>query len=96
MLYAPSAQLLGAKPDVYEGTARVLEYFSELKPGGRVDFDQAASAITLTADVVAASFRVHFTRDGARRPMRMTWTLVRRDARWLIASHHASPVPAAP
>ena len=93
-LYTPNAQLVGAKPELFEGRAEVLAYFEVLKPGGRVAFDiPRAFALGARRDVVIAAFRVNFMRDGVNRPTRMTWTLGCDNDGWLIASHHASPVP---
>lgn len=94
-LYSHQAHLVGAKPKLSEGRAEVLSYFEVLKPGGRVEFDTpSARSLGARGDVVVAAFTVSFMRDGIARPMRMTWTLECFADGWLIASHHASPVPA--
>jgi hypothetical protein len=93
-LYSSTAQLVGAKPQLYEGREEVLFYFEVLEPGGRVAFDAPRGCVLgARGDVAVAAFRVNFMRDGTIRPTRMTWTLECGRDGWLIASHHASAVP---
>lgn len=89
-LYAPDAQLFGGKPDLYAGTERVREYFTVLAPGATVTFDEPAVVQPL-ADAILVATIAKFSRAGVSLPHRLSLTLLRKDARWQIASHHASP-----
>lgn len=89
-LYTAQAQLFGGKPALYAGSARILEYFSVLEAGYSVSFDEPAVVQPLS-DVVTLATTAHFVRSGEPLPYRLSFTLVRVAAAWLIAAHHASP-----
>jgi hypothetical protein len=89
-LYTTSAQLFGGKPALYAGSARILEYFSVLEPGYSVSFDEPAVVQPLN-DVVTLATTANFVCGGEPLPYRLSFTLVREGAAWLIAAHHASP-----
>ena len=90
-LYSADAQHIGGKPEVFIGP-HVLDYFSVLRPGASVAFDEPQVACPIPNVILIATV-ARFTRDGVTRPHRLSHTLVFQQERWQLASHHASPVP---
>jgi uncharacterized protein (TIGR02246 family) len=98
-LYADETQFYGSTRAFYATPAGVRDYFAAL-PAPIVGADFAAPyVLRLGDDALVASGEVSFwiERDGQRveAPFRITHVLARRDGRWKIAAHHASPQPAA-
>lgn len=96
-LYAEDAAFYGSLPALYRGRDGVREYFSLLPPRYRWARFGAPALVALGPGAVAASGPVEFgTEEDGRQEVlryRITHVLVRSGATWLIAAHHASPVP---
>lgn len=97
-LYADESSLFGGKPELSINPAGVRAYFSAL-PTVQI---QAAfgeqTAVRLAPTVVTSAGFVTFARVDGETPAalyRITFTLVDVGGEWKIASHHASPSPAA-
>lgn len=92
-LYSEDAVFFGASPPLRTGRDGVRAYFVGLPKGvfTGVTFSDE-QAVQLTPDVISVAGTATFMR-GANPdlPFRITLVLVRRDGRWLIASHHVSP-----
>ena len=96
-LYTADALFYGSAETLYRGRDGVRAYFTQLPPRfKRARFAEAA-VVVLARDVIAASGPVAFAveQDGVATtlPYRMTHVLCWQDCAWLIATHHASPVP---
>ena len=96
-LYSRKAAFYGSVPQLYRGREGVRQYFTTLSPGYRSARFAEPSITVLTPTAFAASGPVEFTvqEGGVERIVayRMTHVLALQDGTWLIAVHHASPVP---
>ncbi len=97
-LYSEDTAFYGSTRAFYTTPRGVRTYF-EILPASFVRSDYAVPhVVRLGTDAMAATGEVTFyTRDDGtltERPFRMTHVLVRKDGRWKIATHHASPCPA--
>lgn len=94
-LYSPQALFYGSNAELLRGKEGVRAYFTKnfARPGNSsVEFrDIVSEAVGDNHINLAgiAAFKV-----GSREiPMRLTFTLVRENGAWLIATHHASLTP---
>ncbi len=96
-LYTVDALFYGSAATLYRGREGVRAYFTLLPARFKQARFGAASVILLAPAVIAASGPVLFTveQDGGSTdlPYRMTHVLACQAGAWLIATHHASPVP---
>ncbi len=96
-LYTDDAVFYGSAPPLYRGRQGVRQYFSQLSPRFQRARFAEATVVVLAPTAIAASGGVDFAaeQDGVQMtlPYRMTHVLVLRGEAWLIATHHASPVP---
>lgn len=94
-LYAPQTAFWGSTNDLHKDSTGVLGYFTDLPRAFRRSIFEPPHVVPLGPDAMTASSYVVFVGevDGeeVRRPYRMTHVLLRRDGRWRIATHHASP-----
>ena len=96
-LYAPRVQFWGSTATLHTDPAGVRAYFDGLPAGYREARFGTPDVLALAPEVFTASGEVVFVRaeGGAALELlyRMTHVLVRLDAGWRIAVHHASPRP---
>lgn len=96
-LYTHDAAFYGSAPQLYQGREGVRQYFTELSPRFRRARFGDAAVVGLAPTAFAASGPVEFTTEQegvpAIHPYRMTLVLILLGGIWLIATHHASPVP---
>jgi hypothetical protein len=97
LLYADTSLFYGSQPPLFTGRQGVADYFSGLasRTSNSVRFENL-KAVRLAERVVQLATVAIFSVE--RNPpvtMRLTQTLVFDGECWTIASHHASPVPAA-
>lgn len=96
-LYTHDAAFYGSAPQLFLGREGVRRYFAALSPRFKTARFGTASITVLAPTALAASGPVEFTtvEDGVHTvlPYRMTHVLRLLDGTWLIAAHHASPVP---
>ena len=92
-LYTRDALFYGSTPALCRGPAAIEGYFSVLPKMNlpAVAFSDVVS-VTLAPEVVALAALATFSAEGfGPVSMRLTWTLMREDGEWKIASHHVSP-----
>jgi uncharacterized protein (TIGR02246 family) len=95
-LYSNDALFYGSTPPLFTGRDGVRSYFSHLPSGLKATMGEH-TAVQVAPNVVLSSGLVEFTLpSGAVAPYRLTFALVQVNGQWLIAQHHASPVPKAP
>ena len=96
-LYTHDAAFYGSAPQLSRGREGVRRYFTELSPRFKLARFGDAAIVGLAPTVFAASGPVEFTTEQgsvlAIHPYRMTHVLTLLGGIWLIATHHASPVP---
>ena len=97
--YAPQQKpdlfnhLVGAPAPLFKGLDGVRTYFLHLPPGLKAQMGEQ-SVVAVEPNVLLSSGLVQFTtKDGVVVPFRLTLALVKVGGQWLIAQHHASPVP---
>lgn len=96
-LYTHDAAFYGSEPRLFLGRNGVRQYFAALSPKFKTARFGTASITVLAPTALAASGPVEFTtvEDGVHTvlPYRITHVLRLVAGIWLIAAHHASPVP---
>lgn len=91
-MYTEDALLFGSVPELFSGRAAVQRYFSRFPSGLFTARIGDQRAVEVAPNVLAMSGVVDFDKKGAgTTPFRLSFVLVRRDDRWLIAQQHASP-----
>ena len=96
-LYAPDGLLHGtSSPTLNAGTSAISEYFKVL-PGSGNKVTIGDRHMVALGDAAAMGVGLYEFRSaqGAARPARFTFVVVKRGADWLIAHHHSSVLPAA-
>jgi uncharacterized protein (TIGR02246 family) len=92
-LYTEDALFYGSTAPLFKGLDGVRTYFSHLPPGLKAKMGEQ-SVVAVEPNVLLSSGLVDFMRpDGTVASFRLTLALVRVGGHWLIAQHHASPVP---
>ncbi len=92
-LYSKNAFFYGSNPRLYRGNDGVAAYFNALPRWSApvVQFTDIATA-PIGSDLInvagTASFVV--SEDATPLSVKLTWTIVREDGDWKIASHHVS------
>ncbi len=91
--YTEDAILFGSSIPMFTGREGVQSYFEMLPEGVYIGakFDPEYT-VSLTPDVISMAGSASFLRQG-QDPLevRITQIFVKRDDKWLIASHHVSP-----
>src|SRR5258707_11780945 len=96
-LYAPDGLLHGtSSPTLNAGTSAISEYFKALPGSGNsVTIGDRHMVALGDAAAMGVGFYEFKSGQGAIRPPRFTFVVVKRGADWLIAHHHSSVLPAA-
>ena len=90
-LYWDDALLFGSTAPLYTGREGVRQYFATLPASIRLEHFRPPTIVKPFPDVILTAGGWRFDFAGEPRNFRLTWTLVRRNGAWRIASHHASP-----
>lgn len=90
-LYSEDALFFGSTATLYRGRSGVRVYFETLRKDIVLDAFEPAEISLASAGIIIAAGYWNFLFDGQLRPYRLTWTIVREEAEWRIAAHHASP-----
>jgi len=95
-LYSKQAFFFGSNPTLYRGRDGVAAYFKGLpKWNSRSVHFTDVNAAQVSPDLVNFAAIAWFDVNGAPRlTVKITWTIVREDGDWKIASHHVSSKPA--
>ena len=95
-LYSRHALFFGSNPSLYRGRDGVAAYFKGLpKWNSRSVRFTDVNAAQVSPDLVNFAAIAWFDVNGAPRlTVKITWTIVREDGDWKIASHHVSSKPA--
>ena len=95
-LYSRHAFFFGSNPTLYRGRDGVAAYFKGLpKWNSRSVRFTDVNAAQVSPDLVNFAAIAWFDVNGATRlTVKITWTIVREDGDWKIASHHVSSKPA--
>jgi len=92
-LYSKDALFYGSTAPLFKGLDGVRTYFLHLPPGLKAQMGEQ-SVVAVEPNVLLSSGLVQFTtKDGVVVPFRLTLALVKVGGQWLMAQHHASPVP---
>ena len=96
-LYAPDGLLHGtSSPTLNVGTSAISEYFKTLPGSGtKVTIGDRHMVALGDAAAMGVGFYKVKSAEGATRPARFTFVVVKRGADWLIAHHHSSVLPPA-
>jgi uncharacterized protein (TIGR02246 family) len=96
-LYAPDGLLHGtSSPTLNAGASAISEYFKVLpESGNKVTIGDRHMVVLGDAAAMGVGFYEFKSAQGAARPARFTFVVVKRGADWLIAHHHSSTLPAA-
>jgi ketosteroid isomerase-like protein len=91
-LYSRNAFFFGSNPTLYRGRDGVAAYFKGLpKWNSRAVRFTDVSAAQVGPDLINFAGVASFDVDGAPKlSVKITWTIVREDSGWKIASHHVS------
>jgi ketosteroid isomerase-like protein len=91
-LYSQHAFFFGSNPTLYRGRDGVASYFGGLpKWNSRSVRFTDVNAAQVSPDLVNFAAIAWFDVDGAPRlSVKITWTIIREDGDWKIASHHVS------
>ena len=94
-LYAPDGLLHGtSSPTLNAGTSAISEYFKALPGSGNsVTIGDRHMVALGDAAAMGVGFYEFKSGQGAIRPARFTFVVVKRGADWLIAHHHSSVLP---
>jgi ketosteroid isomerase-like protein len=87
----PDAVHIGTAAEEWVTSKQFLDALADL--GGGDDIQAVADdlGIHVQGDIAWAEGRGRFTRaDGAERPVRMTYVIIREDGRWRLVQSHAS------
>lgn len=90
-LYWDDALFFGSTAPLYTGREGVRQYFATLPIDIRLEDFPPPTIVKPLPDVILTAGGWRFSFAGEPRNFRLTWTLVRRNGVWRIASHHASP-----
>ena len=94
-LYAADGLVHGtSSPTLNAGTSAIGEYFKVL-PGSGNKVTIGERHMVALGDAAAMGVGFYESAQGASRPARFTFVVVKRGADWLIAHHHSSMLPAA-
>jgi ketosteroid isomerase-like protein len=87
----PDAVHIGTAAEEWETSKQVLDAMAALSGGDDIQAVADDIGIHVQGDIAWAEGRGRFTRaDGAERPVRMTYVLIREDGRWKLVQSHAS------
>ncbi len=98
-LYANDSVLWGTiSPTIRSGTAAITDYFvnaCQKLPKLTVVFKDPLVRIYGDTAINSGYYTFSYEKDGATAslPARYSFTLVKRDGKWLIADHHSSAMP---
>jgi uncharacterized protein (TIGR02246 family) len=96
-LYAPDGLLHGtSSPTLNAGTSAISEYFKVLPgSGNKVTIGDRHMVALGDAAAMGVGFYEFKSAQGATRPTRFTFVMIKRGPDWLIAHHHSSVLPPA-
>ena len=96
-LYTADGLLHGtSSPTLNAGASAIGEYFKVLPgSGNKVTIGEQRMVAVGDAAAMGVGFYEFKSAQGASRPARFTFVVVKRGADWLIAHHHSSMLPAA-
>jgi len=94
-LYAPDGLLHGtSSPTLNAGTSAISEYFKVLPgSGNKVTIGDRHMVALGDAATMGVGFYEFKSAQGATRPARFTFVMIKRGPDWLIAHHHSSVLP---
>ena len=94
-LYAADGLLHGtSSPTLNAGTSAISEYFKVLPgSGNKVTIGERHMVALGDAAAMGVGFYEFKSAQGASRPARFTFVVVKRGPDWLIAHHHSSVLP---
>src|SRR5262249_12193146 len=94
-LYAPDGLLHGtSSPTLNAGTSAISEYFRVLPgSGNKVTIGDRHMVALGDAAAMGVGFYEFKSAQGATRPARFTFVMIKRGPDWLIAPHHSSVLP---
>ena len=93
-LYSRNAFFFGSNPNLYRGRDGIADYFKGLPrwTSQRAAFSEIVAA-EVGRDLINMAATASFFLDGSETPtllVKITWSIVREDGDWKIASHHVS------
>ena len=91
-LYTDDALFFGSRPELFRGREGVATYFRGLAADVILEAFEAPDIVAITPEVFVTAGYWRFTFAGETRFYRLTWVVVARAGRWLIAQHHAAPL----
>jgi uncharacterized protein (TIGR02246 family) len=91
--YTEDGLFFGSAPELCASHSEIQTYFNNLPLGiALVDFPPMEVRAAAPGVIIASGFWT-FDLDGETLDFRLSWTLVEREGRWLIAQHHAGRKP---